>query len=350
MGSRRHVHEEHLNHEAWAIPYGDLVTLLLAFFVVMYAVSSINEGKYRVMADALEAAFGGRPRTISPIQLGQAQLRGSSFDRPSIATPASRADGPSAAMPVEVQMVKQVVDLPTFGEQRPRRDPGAADGTRRGSGQASADGAAAQLRSVGRRVEHALSELVARKLVVVRRTRTYLEVEIRSDVLFASGVAVPNATARETIALLAKVLRDEPNAVRVEGYTDDRPINTVQFQSNWELSAARAASVVHAMIAAGIAPARLAVVGYGEQQPVADNATEAGRNANRRVQLVILASPQAADAIDAVEAVAVVPTGGTTGAETGAETAGAATDAASDGGGERMADAARAPLLQRGIH
>lgn len=340
MSRRRHaVHEEHLNHEAWAIPYGDLVTLLLAFFVVMYAVSSINEGKYRVMADALEAAFGGRPRTIAPIQLGQAQLRGSSFDRPSIATPASRADGPSAAMPVEVQMVRQVVELPTFGEPRRRKgEPGTPAGSERGTGRDGAgdgnrDGAAEQLRSVGRRVEHALSELVARKLVVVRRTRTYLEVEIRSDVLFASGVAVPNGTARETIALLARVLREEPNAMRVEGYTDDRPINTPQFQSNWELSAARAASVVHAMIAGGIAPSRLAVVGFGEQQPVADNATEAGRNANRRVQLVILATPQSAEAIDALPD--AVPGDA------------APSDAA---GGQRVVAAAQAPLLQRGIH
>lgn len=169
--------------------------------------------------------------------------------------------------------------------------------------------------------------------MVVRRTRTYLEVEIRSDVLFASGVAVPNATARETIALLARVLRGEPNAMRVEGYTDDRPINTPQFQSNWELSAARAASVVHAMIAGGIAPSRLAVVGFGEQQPVADNATEAGRNANRRVQLVILATPQSAEAIDALpDAV---------------QGDAAPSDAA---GGQRVVAAAQAPLLQRGIH
>ena len=66
MARRRIQHEEHLNHEAWAIPYGDLITLLLAFFVVMYAVSSVNEGKYRVMADALSSAFGGTPRSISP--------------------------------------------------------------------------------------------------------------------------------------------------------------------------------------------------------------------------------------------------------------------------------------------
>ena len=89
----------------------------------------------------------------------------------------------------------------------------------------------------------------------------------------------------------------EPNAVRVEGYTDDQPIHTLQFDSNWELSAARAASVVHVMIASGVAASRLAVVGYGDQQPVADNATLAGRNANRRVLLVILSAPQSVDAV-----------------------------------------------------
>ncbi|GAB3736019.1 flagellar motor protein MotD [Luteimonas pelagia] len=332
---RREVHEDHVNHEAWAIPYGDLVTLLLAFFVVMYAVSSINEGKYRVMADALEAAFSGRPKVISPIQLGQSQLRGSSFDRPTIATPASRADGPSAAMPVEVQMVRQAVELPTFGKDvRARRQAGGGEAD--SSPEDPADAAARQLHSVGLRVEHALSDLVAKRLVVVRREYTYLEVEIRSDVLFASGVAVPNATARRTIALLAEALRGEPNAVRVEGYTDDRPISTPQFRSNWELSAARAASVVHAMIGGGIEPARLAVVGFGEQRPIADNRTDAGRNANRRVQLVILAAP-GGDAIAApAPPVADPPAAG------GGDTP----DKRGVGGGI----ATRAAMLKRGIH
>ena len=71
---RKKKHEEHVNHEAWAIPYADLLTLLLAFFVVMYAVSSLNEGKYRVMADALTTAFGGMPRTISQVQVGNQQV------------------------------------------------------------------------------------------------------------------------------------------------------------------------------------------------------------------------------------------------------------------------------------
>ena len=285
MARRKH-HEEHANHEAWAIPYGDLVTLLLAFFVVMYAVSSVNEGKYRVMADALNAAFGGKPQAITPIQLGRTQLRGSAFDRPSIATPASKASGPSAAMPVNIRMVHQVMELPTFG-QRYRKPPP--------PGQGGAAKAGDQLQSLGKRVQDALSELVKRKLVVVRRTHYYLEVEIQSDVLFDSGVAVPRPVARDAIRTLAQVLRDEPNAMRVEGYTDNRPIHTLQFDSNWELSAARAASVVHVMIDGGVAPSRLEVVGYGEQQPVGDNATAQGRNANRRVQLVIMAAPEPVD-------------------------------------------------------
>ena len=96
----RHQHEEHLNHEAWAIPYADLLTLLLAFFVVMYAISSLNEGKYRVVADALSAAFGGAPRSIKPVQVGQVQLRGGDFDQPSmIDTGARRGDAPTPARP-----------------------------------------------------------------------------------------------------------------------------------------------------------------------------------------------------------------------------------------------------------
>src|SRR5690349_23790928 len=77
--ARKHKHEDHANHEAWAIPYGDLITLLLAFFVVMYAISSINEGKFRVLSDWLSAAFRGQPRTLEPVQVGQ-KTRGSGAD------------------------------------------------------------------------------------------------------------------------------------------------------------------------------------------------------------------------------------------------------------------------------
>ena len=304
MAGRRHKHEEHANHEAWAIPYGDLVTLLLAFFVVMYAISSVNEGKYRVLADALSSAFGGQPRTVAPIQLGATQIRGSAFDRPSMQTPDSKS-GPSSATPVSSPAMRQVLDMPTFGAVA--RKP--ADGTGNGAkGNDSAkventellgevEGRNRQLHSLGRRIQQALSELVKQKLVTVRRGDSFLEVEIQSDILFASGSAAPSPVALSTVHKLADILRAEPNAVRVEGYTDNVPINTVAFRSNWELSSARAAGVVHELVDSGVSAQRLAVVGFGEHQPVADNATIEGRNANRRVLLVILASPQGDDAI-----------------------------------------------------
>ncbi|WP_325167021.1 flagellar motor protein MotB, partial [Stenotrophomonas sp. S39] len=94
MARRKH-HEEHANHEAWAIPYADLMTLLLAFFVVMYAISSVNEGKYRIMADALTDAFGGAPRTINPVQVGNKQVQGGGWDSPSVIKSGTRI-GPSA--------------------------------------------------------------------------------------------------------------------------------------------------------------------------------------------------------------------------------------------------------------
>ena len=287
--ARRQHHEEHVNHEAWAIPYGDLVTLLLAFFVVMYAISSVNESKFRVMSDALNAAFGGPPRTISPIQLGQAQLRGSAFDRPSPLAPGAKA-APAAFTPVKAVRVRQVLELPTFGRAGFAR-------LKAESAQEAHARRERQLNSLGRQIQHALGELMRMKLVTVRRGDTYLEVEIQSDILFASGVATPSPVALTTVRKLATVLRGEPNAVRVEGYTDDRPIRTAQFPSNWELSAARAASVVHVLTDEGVDAGRLAVVGYGEHQPIADNGSAAGRNANRRVLLVILAAPQAPDAV-----------------------------------------------------
>ena len=296
----RHQHEDHLNHEAWAIPYGDLLTLLLAFFVVMYAISSLNEGKYRVVADSLSAAFGGAPRSIKPVQVGQVQLRGGDFDHPSVIDTGARR-GPAQPSRVEVPM-------PLNRREQPGKNPG-ADGEAAGQ---------AQLHALGDRIEKALASLVESGLVRVRRGRNFLEVEIQSDLLFASGVAVPSAAALGTIRQLATVLRDVPNAVRVEGYTDNQPIRTAQFRSNWDLSAARATHVVYELIDSGIAPARLASMGYGEYQPIADNATDAGRSANRRVELVILSAAEGVDSVmdgldmRAAKAAAGAPATGTT--------------------------------------
>lgn len=275
--ARKKAHEEHANHEAWAIPYADLMTLLLAFFVVMYAVSSINEGKYKVMAEAITAAFGGPPKSVTPVQAGKTQVSGSDHDRPAPLT-RGRISGP--AQPTTMDPVTRLsamasqVDMPL--------DKGRLQAAKQ------------QLESIATELERALSPLVERKLVLVRRADLWLEVQINSDILFTPGSATLDPMARETLDKLAGVLGDAPNPVRVEGYTDNRPINTYQFPSNWELSAARAASVVHLFSRSGMPQERLAMIGYGEFRPIADNATIEGRNSNRRVLLVILASDQQA--------------------------------------------------------
>ena len=270
--ARKKAHEEHTNHEAWAIPYADLMTLLLAFFVVMYAISTVNVGKYKVMAEAMTAAFGGPPKSPKPVQVGTRQLTGSDFDRPA---------------PIQMG--------PRFGPAAPASDPV----TRLASAASQIDmpvdpgrmrAAKSQLERIATELERALAPLVDRKLVLVRRADLWLEVQINSDILFTPGSATLDPLARQTLDKLADVLGGVPNPVRVEGYTDDRAINTFQFPSNWELSAARAASVVHLFSGHGMTPERLAMIGYGEFRPIADNATEQGRNSNRRVLLVILAS------------------------------------------------------------
>lgn len=278
--ARRKVHEDHINHEAWAIPYGDLMTLLLAFFVVMYAMSSVNEGKYRAVAASLASAFNAPPQSVQPIQIGDNQRNEASIGRPA-AVPRGARQGPGS---------RPVLDSPLqpMLESKLRAD-------RMGDGGADAASMAAareQLSRIALQLEDTLSELVQAKLITVRRSELWLEVEINSDILFQSGSASLDFSAHEVLGRLANVLRDLPNPVRIEGYTDDRPIATMQFPSNWELSAARAASVVHLFVRERFAPERLVMVGYGEQRPKAENTTDAGRNANRRVVLVVLATPE----------------------------------------------------------
>ncbi|WP_372390386.1 flagellar motor protein MotD [Xanthomonas sp. NCPPB 3582] len=273
MARRHKHHEEHGNHEAWAIPYADLMTLLLAFFVVMYAISSLNEGKYKVMAQALTSAFGGSSNTASPVQIGKTQTLGADYDRPSVI----KAGVPMAATHGQTDATL----LPSMAAQM--RMPVSL------RNQAQLARAQRQMDAVAQQLSKTLSPLIDKKLITIRRNDLWIEVEINSDILFGTGSATLAGGARGTLSTLASVLRDAPNGVRVEGYTDNQPIATAQFPSNWELSAARAASVVHLFADDGIAPQRLAMVGYGEFRARADNSTEAGRNANRRVVLIILA-------------------------------------------------------------
>lgn len=232
--TRRKHREEHENHERWAIPYGDLVTLLLAFFVVMYSISQVSEAKYRVVSESLNAAFRGAPTAITPIQVGQ----------PAVAPP----NAPIVQVPDQVQ--------------------------------------AAALRQLAQQTEAAMAPLISQGLLDVTRGEGKISIAIRSDILFASGSATLSAGAQPVIRLLGEVLRGFPVDIRVEGHTDNVPVSGV-YRTNWELSAARAVSVVHLMTASGVQPGRLSAIAYGEFQPVLPNATPDGRNANRRVVLSV---------------------------------------------------------------
>jgi len=267
--ARRKKHEEHVNSEAWAIPYGDLVTLLFALFTVMYAMSSVNEGKFRVLSDSMIAAFHGAPKSMQPINIGAKQA-GKGGDKPLVGV------SPTALMKIKVDKSSS-----TPGGDLTPRDPEVAKGF-------THEDLPGALIRMERQVQNAMQALIDAKLVTVRRENMWLEIEINTDILFPSGSGGFAAQAEPVLDKLAEVLKPFPNPIRVEGHTDNRPIRTSAFPSNWELSAARAASVVHQFTKQGIDPLRLEIVGFGEFHPRQPNDSPDGRNANRRVAILVL--------------------------------------------------------------
>jgi len=136
-------------------------------------------------------------------------------------------------------------------------------------------------------VREVFGELIQSDQLTVRGNEMWIEIELSSSLLFPSGDAIPNNQAFSIIEKVAKILAPYQNPVKVEGFTDNLPIQTAQYPTNWELSSARASSIVRMLAMDGVDPSRLAAVGYGEFQPIADNASAEGRARNRRVVLVI---------------------------------------------------------------
>ena len=139
------------------------------------------------------------------------------------------------------------------------------------------------------RVRASLSPLIDKNFIKVTHTRLWVEIEINTSILYSSGSAELEIEAFTPLKKLSEVLRKLPNHIDVEGYTDNLPINTPVYPSNWELSASRAASVVHLFAKQGVSPNRLAAIGYGQFRPIGDNNTLKGRRQNRRVKVIILA-------------------------------------------------------------
>ena len=244
--------EDITNHDRWMVSYADFVTLLFAFFVVMYALSSVNEGKYKVLSNSIGDAFSKNDQqgdVIDPIQIG---------------TP------PTIFQPIPL-------DNPTTVEVEKRRELSEEILKERRN-----------LSQVSDQFEEVLAPFIDDKLVSVKRNDYWIELEMNSEMLFLSGEAELSKKAIPVLKKISEVINALPNVINVEGHTDNIPIDNMKFRSNWDLSSARATSVVHELIQDGINPIRLSAIGYGEFHPVGDNKAEDGRFKNRRVVLVIM--------------------------------------------------------------
>ncbi|CEG56481.1 flagellar motor protein MotB [Legionella fallonii] len=226
MRSRRNKQEEHIDSHRWVVSYADFITLLFAFFVVMYAISSVNVSKYRSLSDGMKSAFNKKDQNKAT----------ESTDK--------KADGPN--------------DKKTSGKYRDGLDD----------------------------LNKSLSELESGDFKISRQ-EGWIEMDIKAGSMFANGTADLTPEALVKLMQLAAKVKDLPYPIVVEGYTDDVPIETPQFPSNWELSATRAATVARILNSYGISNDRLLVTGYGDQYPIADNSTEEGRSQNRRVDIII---------------------------------------------------------------
>lgn len=245
MVRRRRREEETENHERWLVSYADFITLLFAFFVVMYAISSVNEGKYRVVSNALNVAFknvavtntGGQPVAV-------------------IQGPPPLPIRPNVSRQEKIAEQKKV-------EQRKK------------------------MKNVADEIKDTLQPLIAQGKVKLLETSRGVTVEINDSILFSPGQATLQSASVSAMRAIASVLARADFPITIEGHTDNIPIATTQFPSNWELSAVRATTVLRLFNEGGVGSERLTAIGYGDTRPVETNTSIEGRARNRRVSILI---------------------------------------------------------------
>lgn len=264
--TRKKKVEEPENHERWLVSYADFITLLFAFFVVMYAISSVNEGKYRVLSDTMVEAFSDQlkeqPQMEAPL-LTTDQQEGGMLERGEDQIIQQQETGTSL---IEIGEYPEQANEPTPSDIEPTDD---------------------RLWVVASNLDSSLQGFIDQKLVKVNLQGDKIEVQFSSKLLFGSGSARLSPEARKAFRDIAVIVKPLKNSIFVEGHTDNVPIKTLAFPSNWELSAARAASVVEYLTRQELDPRRLAAIGYGEYRPISSNDNEEGRSKNRRVTLVL---------------------------------------------------------------
>lgn len=240
--ARRAKRIEHDNHDRWMISYADFITLLFAFFVVMYSISSVNEEKYKTFGNSLSIAFTKQPITAST----------------------------GAAPSQRDQTLKALVDMRTvrLGEQQRKIQE--------------------RMKNLTSGLSQVMASLIKQRTVSVNQTKRGVVIDISASTLFGTGEATLQPGMLDVLRQVATVLSKEELPIEVEGHSDDIPIATAQFPSNWELSSARASSVVRMLIDNGVPAKRLAVVGLASNQPLVPNDSPENRARNRRVTITIM--------------------------------------------------------------
>lgn len=275
---KKKKHEQHENHERWLVSYADFITLLFAFFVVMYSISSVNEGKYRVVSDSIISAFNTAPRSTTPVQIG------------TISSTQKQPDDSAGKPEINSALIQEEIRGDSLDEEMDSQPEIADNDTRKAQAlnQDNESQRKENLDSLEEYIRSNLLELEKNSVLTIKKGENWVEIELNNNTLFPVGSAELDDQAVIILKKIADSLKAENNLIRVGGFTDNIPIQTQYYRSNWELSSARAVSVVHLLADSGVSPSRLAATGFAEFQPIADNSTEDGRRKNRRVSIVVL--------------------------------------------------------------
>ena len=241
------VHRSRVTHDRWLVSYADFITLLFAFFVVMYAYAKAGHNRQEQVSESVETAF----RALGVFPSAARKSSG-----------AAAMGSEKSAMPMNTVMGEDVL-APAQVQQ--------------------------DLNRLQRELTQALSDQVATHTVSIRMGRDGLVISLREAGFFDSGSAAPKPATLPTLRQIAAKLGATPYDLRVEGHTDSIPIHNAAFDSNWELSTARATNIARLLVTDRLlAPERISAAGYAEYHPVASNDTPAGRAENRRVDLTVL--------------------------------------------------------------
>jgi chemotaxis protein MotB len=237
---------DHVHHDRWLVSYADFITLLFAFFVVLYASSKADEQKQTQIAHSIRSAFQALGVFPSPPQPG------------SPVAPAETKDIP----PVNVVLGDDLAASPEVQQD---------------------------LHRLQSQLAAALAVPVAQHNIALKLGRDGLVISLRESGFYDSGAALPHPQSKPTLDKVTATIGATPYDIRIEGHTDNVPIHTAQFASNWELSTARATELAKLLILNyRFAPARLSAAGFAEYHPVAGNDTPEGRSQNRRVDIIVL--------------------------------------------------------------